>query len=66
VPVEPLEDEFAPEHVQRRGRPVDEIKPERARVDERELEMAEQLIDNFRGDWKPNEGRARGSLGTSH
>jgi DNA end-binding protein Ku len=34
-------------------RPVDEIKPKRARVDKRELEMAEQLIDSFSGDWKP-------------
>ena len=34
-------------------RPVDEIKPKRARVDKRELEMAQQLIDSFSGEWKP-------------
>jgi DNA end-binding protein Ku len=34
-------------------RPVDEIKPKRARIDKRELEMAEQLIDSLSGEWKP-------------
>jgi DNA end-binding protein Ku len=34
-------------------RPVDEIRPKRERVDKRELEMAEQLIDSFGGDWEP-------------
>src|SRR3954469_23324126 len=34
-------------------RPVDEIKPKRARVEKRELEMARQLIDSFAGEWKP-------------
>src|SRR4051794_30002194 len=34
-------------------RPVDEIKPTRARVEKRELEMAQQLIDSFSGEWKP-------------
>ena len=34
-------------------RPVDEIKPKRERVDKRELEMAQQLIDSFTGEWKP-------------
>src|SRR6266576_745117 len=34
-------------------RPVDEIKPKRARVEKRELEMAQQLIDSFSGGWKP-------------
>src|SRR3954470_7198877 len=36
-------------------RPVDEIKPKRARVEKRELEMAQQLIDSFSGDWKPEQ-----------
>src|SRR3954468_13252782 len=36
-------------------RPVDEIKPKRARVDKRELAMAQQLIDSFAGDWKPEQ-----------
>src|SRR3954469_2228797 len=35
-------------------RPVDEIKPKRARVEKRELEMAQQLIDSFSGEWKPD------------
>ena len=35
-------------------RPVDEIKPKRARVEKRELEMARQLIDSFAGEWKPD------------
>jgi DNA end-binding protein Ku len=34
-------------------RPVDEIKPRKAQVDKRELEMAAQLIESFSGDWKP-------------
>ncbi len=34
-------------------RSVDEIKPARAKVDKRELEMAAQLIESFRGEWKP-------------
>ena len=34
-------------------RPVDELKPGKARVDKRELEMASQLIDNFTGTWEP-------------
>jgi DNA end-binding protein Ku len=34
-------------------RPVGEIKPKRERVDKRELEMAQQLIASFSGDWKP-------------
>src|SRR3954470_1892842 len=36
-------------------RPVDEIKPKRARVEKRELQMAQQLIDSFSGDWKPEQ-----------
>ena len=31
------------------------IRPKRARVEKRELEMAQQLIDNFSGDWKPEQ-----------
>jgi DNA end-binding protein Ku len=34
-------------------RPVDEVKPKRARVEKQELEMAQQLIESFAGDWKP-------------
>jgi DNA end-binding protein Ku len=34
-------------------RPVDEIKPKRERVAKEELEMAQQLIESFTGDWKP-------------
>ena len=34
-------------------RPVDELKPKRGRIDKRELEMAQQLIDSFAGDWQP-------------
>src|SRR2546427_2031732 len=34
-------------------RPLDEIKPPRTQVSEEELAMAEQLIDNFTGDFKP-------------
>jgi len=36
-------------------RPVEEVKPKRQRVDKRELEMAQQLIDSFAGDWKPEQ-----------
>lgn len=36
-------------------RPVEEIKPKRARVDKRELEMAQQLVDRFSGEWKPEQ-----------
>jgi DNA end-binding protein Ku len=35
-------------------RPVDDVKPKRERVDKRELEMAQRLIDSFSGDWKPD------------
>jgi DNA end-binding protein Ku len=38
-------------------RPVDEIRPKRQRVDKRELELAEQLIDSFGGDWEPEKYR---------
>jgi DNA end-binding protein Ku len=38
-------------------RPVEEIRPKRERVDKRELEMAEQLIDSFGGDWDPGKYR---------
>ena len=34
-------------------RPLDEIKPTSGRVSKEELAMAEQLIDNFAGDFKP-------------
>jgi len=34
-------------------RPVEDLKPKRERVDKRELEMAQQLIDSFAGDWEP-------------
>jgi DNA end-binding protein Ku len=34
-------------------RPVDEIAPGKVKVDERELEMAEQLIDSFAGEFDP-------------
>src|SRR3954469_63331 len=34
-------------------RPVDDVKPKRARVEKQELEMAQQLIESFSGDWKP-------------
>jgi DNA end-binding protein Ku len=34
-------------------RPVEDLKPKRERVDKRELEMAQQLIDSFTGDWEP-------------
>ena len=36
-------------------RDVDEIKPKRAKVEKRELEMAQQLIDSFSGEWKPEQ-----------
>ncbi len=38
-------------------RPVEEVRPKRARLDKRELELAEQLIDSFRGDWQPGKYR---------
>jgi DNA end-binding protein Ku len=34
-------------------RSAKEIRPKLAGVEKRELEMAQQLIDNFSGDWKP-------------
>ena len=34
-------------------RPLDEIKPPKTKVTKEELAMAEQLIDNFAGDFKP-------------
>jgi DNA end-binding protein Ku len=34
-------------------RPVDEIKPKRERVSQQELRMAQQLIDSFSSEWKP-------------
>ena len=34
-------------------RPVDELRPEKAKVEKRELEMAAQLIDSFTGTWEP-------------
>jgi DNA end-binding protein Ku len=34
-------------------RPLDEIKPKNGKVSKEELAMAEQLIDNFSGDFKP-------------
>jgi DNA end-binding protein Ku len=34
-------------------RPVDELKPGRARVERGELAMATQLIESFRSEWKP-------------
>src|SRR6266516_4337894 len=34
-------------------RPLDEIEPARTKVSQEELAMAEQLIDNFAGDFKP-------------
>jgi DNA end-binding protein Ku len=34
-------------------RPVDDVKPKRARVEKQELAMAQQLIESFSGDWKP-------------
>jgi DNA end-binding protein Ku len=38
-------------------RPVKEIRPRRQRVAKGELEMAQQLIDAFAGDWKPEKYR---------
>src|ERR671935_134701 len=38
-------------------RPVDEVKPAKTRVEKRELQMAEQLIDSFSGDWQPEKYR---------
>jgi DNA end-binding protein Ku len=38
-------------------RPVEEIRPKRQRVAKGELEMAQQLIDAFSGDWKPEKYR---------
>jgi len=34
-------------------RPVDELKPSRARVSQEELQMAERLIDSFTSEWRP-------------
>lgn len=34
-------------------RPLDGIAPESAKVDERELELASSLIEQFKGDWEP-------------
>jgi len=34
-------------------RPLDEIKPPKTKISKEELAMAEQLIDNFAGDFKP-------------
>jgi len=34
-------------------RPIDEIKPPKTNISKEELAMAEQLIDNFAGDFKP-------------
>ena len=36
-------------------RSVKEIRPKLVRVEKRELEMAQQLVDNFSGDWKPDQ-----------
>jgi DNA end-binding protein Ku len=36
-------------------RDVGEIKPKRTKVEKRELEMAQQLIDSFSGEWKPEQ-----------
>jgi DNA end-binding protein Ku len=36
-------------------RSAKEIRPKLARVEKRELQMAHQLIDNFSGDWKPEQ-----------
>jgi DNA end-binding protein Ku len=38
-------------------RPVDDVKPSKTQVDKRELQMAEQLIDSFSGDWQPEKYR---------
>jgi DNA end-binding protein Ku len=34
-------------------RPIDELKPSRAKVDKKELDMATELIESFRSEWKP-------------
>jgi DNA end-binding protein Ku len=36
-------------------RPVDELKPSRARVSQEELQMAERLIESFSGEWRPEQ-----------
>jgi DNA end-binding protein Ku len=36
-------------------RPVDEVKPEKAKVEKRELDMAAQLIESFTSEWKPEQ-----------
>jgi DNA end-binding protein Ku len=38
-------------------RPVDEVKPPTSRVGKQELQMAEQLIDSFAGEWQPEKYR---------
>jgi DNA end-binding protein Ku len=38
-------------------RPVDEVKPSRSRVAKQELQMAEELINSFAGDWQPEKYR---------
>jgi DNA end-binding protein Ku len=38
-------------------RPVKDVKPEKAKVDRRELEMASELIESFRSEWKPEQYR---------
>jgi len=34
-------------------RPLDELRPKRVKVDKRELDLAEQLIESFTSEWKP-------------
>jgi DNA end-binding protein Ku len=34
-------------------RPIEELKPSRARVEKKELDMATELIESFRSEWKP-------------
>ena len=36
-------------------RPIDELKPSKARVDKGELDMALRLIDSFTGHWQPEQ-----------
>jgi len=36
-------------------RPLDELRPKRAKVDKRELDLAEQLIESFTSEWKPEQ-----------
>jgi DNA end-binding protein Ku len=36
-------------------RPIGEIKPKKARVEKRELDMAQALIENFAGKWDPSQ-----------